>query len=185
MRIQDRNLDDVLKHVRARFDSDLPNFTDCIGKAFAGVDVVFWRERYLEFYWKCVTTVPGYIQQVVAANAEAESAGSKGLFDLWTQLQGFAEAEEGVERHFRDESRHARLFVRLTQLAFPDFKSDAELFDWKNGPVRRDDGAEGKVGTVRKPACHPRQSGADEHRRDPHAGPHVHDRARARRLRAG
>jgi hypothetical protein len=90
VKIQDRNLDDVLVHVRARFNNDLPHLTDCIRSAFTSVDTVFWRERYLHFYWRCVTTVPGYIQEVAAANAEAESAGSAGLFKLWASVHGSA-----------------------------------------------------------------------------------------------
>lgn len=131
MKIQDRNLDDVLVHVRARFNNDLPHFTDCIRGAFASVDAVFWRDRYLEFYWRCVTTVPSYIQQVVAANAEAESAGAAGLFELWTTVRDSPKVEEGVEKHFRDESRHARLFVHLTELAFPGFVVANEAEAWK------------------------------------------------------
>lgn len=130
MRIQDRNLDDVLGHLRLRYDSDLPNFSDCIRAAFAEVDAVFWREQYLAFFWKCVTTVPGYVQSVIIANSVAESDGSRGLHDLWTRVRG-SELEDGIRNHFQDESRHARLFLHLTDLAFPEFLQPTEMADRK------------------------------------------------------
>ncbi|TGQ21266.1 hypothetical protein EN860_014195 [Mesorhizobium sp. M00.F.Ca.ET.217.01.1.1] len=114
----------MLLQIRARYDSDLPHFTDCILAAFADIDAVFWKEQYLGFYWKCVTTVPGYIQGVVIANAEAESHGSEGLHDLWTKVRGQREVEDGIQSHFYDESRHARLFLHLTRLSFPDYLSE-------------------------------------------------------------
>ena len=126
MKIQDQTLDDVLVQLRARFNDDLPHFTDCVKKAFAAVDAVFWRERYLDFYWRCVTTVPGYIQEVVLANADAESAGSEGLFKLWASVHNSPDVEMGIEKHFRDESRHARLFVHLMELAFPEYCTPSE-----------------------------------------------------------
>ena len=127
MKIQDERVEDVLSHVRARYDCELPHFTDCITSAFADVDAVFWRDQYLGFYWKCVTTVPGYIQDVVLANAEAESHGSEGLYDLWSKVQDQAEVEEGIRSHFQDESRHSRLFVHLADLAFPKYLDEAEI----------------------------------------------------------
>ena len=65
----------------------------CDVEDIASVDAVFWRERYLGFYWRCVTTVPGYIQEVVAANAEAESVGSAGLFKLWMSVHDSPQIE--------------------------------------------------------------------------------------------
>ena len=127
MKIQDQGLDDVLGHLRQRFNSDLTHFTDCIRGAFANVDAVFWRGQYLEFYWQCVTTVPGYVQEVVLANAHAESAGSKGLHALWQSVRGLQEVEDGVERHFRDKSRHSRLFLHLTNLTFPAQFSERDV----------------------------------------------------------
>lgn len=127
MRIQDGNVDDVLGHLRQRFNNDLMQFTDCIRGAFSHVDAVFWREQYLAFYWRCVTTVPGYIQDLVLANADAESDGSRGLYALWQGVRGAPEVERGIEHHFRDESRHARLFLHLTELAFPDYLDRAAL----------------------------------------------------------
>jgi len=133
MKIQDRNVDDVLQHLRQRFNNDLVHFSDCIRGAFADVDAIFWREQYLAFYWRCVTTVPGYIQDVVLANADAESDGSRGLHALWRGVQEAPEVEKGIEHHFRDESRHARLFLHLTDLAFPDYLDCSVLSEKRRG----------------------------------------------------
>src|ERR1700724_3850608 len=127
MNLSDKSLDDLLEHLRARFNNDLPHFTDCIKSAFASVDAVFWRKQYLAFYWRCVTTVPGYIEEVVVANALAESAGSKGLYELWQSVLNAPEVARGIEAHYRDEARHSRLFVHLCQLAFPKYLSENEL----------------------------------------------------------
>jgi hypothetical protein len=142
MKIQDESVNDVLVHLRTRYNDDLPHFSDCIRSAFDYVDAVFWRERYLAFYWKCVTTVPGYIENVVTSNAVAESAGSKGLYDLWTLVRDSSQIEEGIKSHFRDESRHSRLFLHLAKLAFPNYLTDAQyenerknLFDSTTAPL--------------------------------------------------
>ncbi|TAZ73925.1 hypothetical protein ELH70_15335 [Rhizobium ruizarguesonis] len=146
MKIEDQRVEDVLVHVRARYNSDLPHFTDCIRSAFSEVDAVFWRDQYLGFYWKCVTNVPGYIQDVVIANADAESHGSEGLHDLWQKVHGISEVEDGIRNHYLDESRHARLFLHLTDLSFPEYLREADetrlrngLFDAPNASREKDD----------------------------------------------
>ena len=127
MRIPDETIGDVLVAVRSRYDHDLALYSDCLTNAFCRSEAIFWHPRYLEFYWHCVTTVPNYIQEVVVANADAESHGSEGLFDLWTKVRGIPEIDSGVRSHFLDEARHSRLFLHLTNLTFPEYFDEGTL----------------------------------------------------------
>jgi hypothetical protein len=127
VKIPDESIKDVLNAVRSRYNDDLAAYSDCLSNAFNKSEAIFWNPRYLEFYWHCVTTVPNYIQEVIIANADAESHGSEGLFDLWSKVRGIEEFDAGVKSHFLDEARHARLFLYLTNLAFPDYFDDDAL----------------------------------------------------------
>lgn len=112
-------LDDILDIVRDHAQHDLPNYSESLRAAFERVDPVFTRPRYAEFFWHCASRVPGYVPRVVLANGKAESEGSEKLFELWQQITKQPNVEDGVLKHATDESRHARIFVRLSELAFP------------------------------------------------------------------
>lgn len=112
--------DDVLADLRLFADSDLPQYTDCLHRAFRATPPVFARERYSDFFWHCAGTVPGWLGQVVLANADAESDGSAKLLALWEGTHDNARVEREVLAHAQDEAGHAQLFVTLATLAFPD-----------------------------------------------------------------
>lgn len=131
MNISDTSIGDVLDAVRGRYDSDLADYSDCLVNAFTKSEAIFWHPDYHEFYWHCVTRVPNYIQEVILANAEAESHGSEGLFDLWSRVSEISEIGEGVRSHFLDEARHSRLFIHLTDLSFPGYLGEEELLERK------------------------------------------------------
>jgi hypothetical protein len=113
-------LTELLELVRESTLDDLPNYTESLTAAFARIDPVFLRPRYADFFWHCASRVPGYVPRVVLTNGKAESDGSVKLLELWQQMKGDPGAEEQVMTHATDESRHARIFVHLTEFAFPN-----------------------------------------------------------------
>ena len=137
-------LEELLSVVREHVDDDIPHYTHALKAAFADVEPVFTRRRYAEFFWDCATRVPGYVQRVILANGPAEAEGSEKLFDLWKGVDYNRIAEDGVLKHAFDESRHSRLFVRLTEASFPGFLSceagarfEATLPDVRKAPLEK------------------------------------------------
>jgi hypothetical protein len=112
-------LQKTLDLVREHTGSDLPHYTDCVVAAFEEVDPLFMRDKYLEFFWHCATTVPGWLAQVILGNAQTESDGSAKLLDLWQSVSFNLEVEDKVLFHATDEARHSRLFVKLAEMVFP------------------------------------------------------------------
>lgn len=123
--------DDVLEAIREYLDEDLPHYTDSLVSAFAYSDPVFTRKRYGEFFWHCASTVPGWLAQVVMANAQAESEGSTKLLSLWQSVHYNDVVEDRILFHAKDESRHSRLFLELVQLAFPNSIDQTLIAHWK------------------------------------------------------
>jgi hypothetical protein len=111
--------DSVLADLRSFADDDLSHYSDCLRAAFRITEPVFVRERYGEFFWRCATTVPGWLAIVVIANASAESEGSAKLVKLWQGIQTNEDVAEEVLVHAEDEAGHSRLFVELAGAAFP------------------------------------------------------------------
>jgi hypothetical protein len=114
---------EVLRDLRAFADDDLPHYSDCLRSAFDGEEPVFVRQRYGDFFWHCATTVPGWLFQVVLANAHAESDGSAKLLKLWRGVSTNKRVERQVLRHARDEAGHSRIFVELAHQVFPTLLS--------------------------------------------------------------
>lgn len=118
---------DLLTAIRRYIDDDLSHYTESIVEAFSDSDPVFTRQKYGEFFWHCASTVPGWLAQVVLANAQAESEGSAKLLLLWETVGYNKEIEAKVRLHAIDESRHSRLFLQLAQLAFPFLFDPSDL----------------------------------------------------------
>lgn len=114
------DVSELLGAVRALVDDDLPNYSTSLGDAFAEVDPVFTRQSYCEFFWKCASSIPGWLAQVILANAQAESEGSARLLKLWQRVDYNDVAEREIMIHGRDESRHSRVFIDLVARAFPE-----------------------------------------------------------------
>lgn len=112
-------VEELLSVVREFAQDDLPLYTDALRTAFSKVEPVFARRRYAEFCWHCAVNVPDWMASVVLANGKGESEGSEKLLELWRHVRGGTEAEEQIMAHARDESRHSRIFVRMTEMAFP------------------------------------------------------------------
>lgn len=111
--------DAVLEDLRSFADHDLPHYSACLHAAFKATEPVFIRQRYGDFFWHCATTVPGWLGQVVLANADAESDGSAKLLRLWQRIGSNEKVSREVLTHAKDEAGHSRLFVELTGAAFP------------------------------------------------------------------
>lgn len=118
---------DILSSLQEYEDDDMHCFFDIAEKAFGSIGPVFMKKRYVDFFWHCATTVPGWIPQVVLANADAESAGSKKLFDLWKQSASGKDIDGKILYHAKDESRHSHIFVKLVNYAFPGMYLPEEL----------------------------------------------------------
>jgi hypothetical protein len=122
-----RHINEVLNSIRERADDDLPYFSQIFLNAAAKVELVHFTKPYEEFFWHCATTIPNWLPRVVAACATTEGNGAHGLLDIWSRVEGHPAAEAGLLQHAKDEAAHARLFVKLAQLAFPENYAEDSL----------------------------------------------------------
>ena len=81
--------DELLAALQQHTDEDLPHYTQALKGALAERPPVFARASYAEFFWHCASTVPGWVAQVVLANAQVESQGSTFVPPPWVEKQGF------------------------------------------------------------------------------------------------
>jgi hypothetical protein len=130
------SVEEILNQLRGFSDSELTNYSSIVRMSCRSTDPVFFKPRYADFFWKCASTVPGWIADVVLANSEAESQGSAKLLSLWQLTQINKGIEDQILFHAKDEARHSRLFIKLVQLAFPNLKSSAEVNDIKAGLIK-------------------------------------------------
>lgn len=127
------SIDEILLNLKDFNDNELNHYTVILKDSFKAIEPVFTKPKYVDFFWQCATTVPGWIAEVVLANADAESQGSKKLLDLWKSTKISKEIEDSILFHARDESRHSHLFVKLVSIAFPEANSNGELLKIRNG----------------------------------------------------
>ena len=125
--------DEILLQLKDYSNDDLSRYTVLMKDAFKQVEPVFTKPKYVDFFWYCASTVPGWIAEVVLANADAESQGSKKLLDLWKSTTIDKEIEDSILFHAKDEARHSHLFVKLVSIAFPESNTDGELSKIKDG----------------------------------------------------
>lgn len=121
----DSYLDDLLSSIRAYANHDLPNYTKILKAAFISCEPVFARKQYGEFFWKCASTIPGWLPQVVLANANAESEGASKLHTIYRSHGKHSSVSEAILHHAGDEVRHSKLFLALTRFAFPNILEDS------------------------------------------------------------
>jgi hypothetical protein len=111
--------EDVLVNLPSHWDGPLESYGDCLRAAFTEFDPIFTKEHYADFYLKCSSEVPAWIPSNILANAKKESDGAKLLYEFWRRVRGDALLENDVMFHIKDEIRHSKLFIALTELAFP------------------------------------------------------------------
>lgn len=126
-------IDEILGQLKGFSNHDLSQYSVILRNAFKQIDPVFTKPKYIDFFWHCASTVPGWIEEVVLANADAESEGSRKLLDLWQSTTVDAEIEDAILFHARDESRHSHLFVKLVSVAFPNSRTPAHLRQIRDG----------------------------------------------------
>lgn len=125
--------DEILSQLKTYSNDDLTQFTTIFKSSFEDICPIFTKPKYVDFFWHCATTVPGWIAEVVLANADAESEGSKKLVDLWKSTTVNKDIEDAILFHAKDESRHSHLFVKLVSIAFPELNAEGELSVIKDG----------------------------------------------------
>jgi hypothetical protein len=116
-----KGIKNAIAAVKAYLNDDFPFYSDALLSAFVRVNPVFARPEYADFFWNCASTIPGWLPNILVESAIAESTGSKTLLTYWKIVRDNEQAENGLLRHARDEAAHARVFLRLVDLAFPDF----------------------------------------------------------------
>lgn len=112
--------EDVLANIPGHWDGPLTTYAEGLRSAFAGFSPVFTQEHYADFYLACASREPAWIPSNVLANAKKESDGSRLLYEFWRRVRGNTVLEDDVMFHIKDEIRHSKLFISLTELAFPD-----------------------------------------------------------------
>jgi hypothetical protein len=84
--------------------------------------LAWYGERYRYF-----ATDPSWFANSLVANAAKEGEGSTSLWSLSSRIKK-KEVAELVRRHAIDESRHARFYISLLKLTFPELLDDAQQF---------------------------------------------------------
>ena len=116
-----KGIKNAIAAVKEYLNEDFPFYSDALLSAFVRVNPVFTRPKYADFFWHCGSTIPGWLPNILVESAIAESIGSKTLLTYWKIVKDNEQAENGLLRHARDEAAHAHVFLRLVDLAFPDF----------------------------------------------------------------
>lgn len=124
--------EDVLSNLPSHWDGPLESYGDCLRAAFTEFDPVFTKEHYADFYLKCSSEVPAWIPSNILANAKKESDGSKLLYEFWRRVRGDSQLENDVMFHIKDEIRHSKLFITLTELAFPQVAEQPFIHKMRN-----------------------------------------------------
>jgi len=97
---------------------------------------MFWYgEKYRQ-----VACDPNWLANSLIENAAKEGEGSRKLWDL-TSRTGMPEIADQIRHHAIDEARHARLYIAMLDIAFPDAIDDtlrATLYDLSPGYTVKD-----------------------------------------------
>lgn len=87
--------------------------------------MAWYGDRYRE-----VATDPDWLARSLVANASKEGEGSRKLWSLAGRAADGAVAAQ-VRQHAIDESRHARFYIGLLELAFPEAADEALLAQFR------------------------------------------------------
>jgi hypothetical protein len=104
--------------LRQRGTESLPFYERALGEACARAQPVFGQAWYGDLY-RDVSRDPAWLSQSLIDNAAKEGEGARKLWELSGRCrdEGIAEA---IRLHALDESRHARLYVAICEVVFPD-----------------------------------------------------------------
>jgi len=132
---------EALESVQHALQDDCPKYGAIFARSLEMIDPVFFSDEYEEFFWHCSTTIPNWLPRVLSVCATTEGNGAHGLLDIWRSVDFFEEAEDGLLAHDKDEAGHARLFIQLAKLVYPDNYAEG-VIDGLAGslrPVTRED----------------------------------------------
>lgn len=116
----------TIKALKEKGTESIDNYAAILHDAFELSPPPFSMEWYGKKYRKA-TCNPMWLANSLIENATKEGEGARGLWQLASSI-GICEIAEQVRIHAIDESRHARLYIAMLDLAFPnmvtqDFRS--------------------------------------------------------------
>lgn len=100
----------------------LPNYADALSKACREAPPPFGMAWYGDVY-RSRATDPSWIADSLVANAAKEGEGSAKLWQLAGATRNHTTSDL-VREHAVDESRHARFYISMLELAFPEVMQD-------------------------------------------------------------
>jgi hypothetical protein len=113
----------TLKTLRAHGGARWPHYRDALITACRKAPPPFGTRAYGEIYRDSATD-PCWMAHSLMQNAEGEGEGARHLWDL-AACTSDARVAAQIKAHAIDESRHARAYVAMLDLAFPDVVDDA------------------------------------------------------------
>jgi hypothetical protein len=111
---------EILSTVAEHLGEECPRHADIFRAAVRRTPPVYFRQKYADFFWQCIETIPNWLPRVVLSSASTENSGSHALLNIWARVNYHAAAENGILQHAKDESRHARMFLEVARLTFRD-----------------------------------------------------------------
>lgn len=102
----------------------LPGYAQSLRSACETAPPPFGAKWYGDSY-RALALNPHWLIQSLVSNAAKEGEGARQLWQLAGQI-GEHDLAEAVRQHAVDESRHARYYISMLQLAFPE-AADEEL----------------------------------------------------------
>jgi hypothetical protein len=121
----------------------LPFMSDVIARYMAELDPPFiqawYGDRYRDF-----AIAPEWLARSLVANAEKEADGARKLYEIARSSTRFSFSAE-ILSHAEDEARHARMYISMLGLIFPDaLDAESRSAILRSFPVHADEAA--KVG---------------------------------------
>lgn len=116
--------DTALDALRSFGIDGLDEYGRSLRAACAAAPPPFGRSWYGERY-RSFASDPSWFANSLVANAAKEGEGAMTLWSLSSRIQN-RDTADLVRRHAIDESRHARFYISLLQLSFPEIVDDIE-----------------------------------------------------------
>src|SRR5690349_17517971 len=113
----------ALDALRGHGVSRWPHYRDALITACRKAPPPFGTKSYAKIY-RDVASDPSWMAISLIQNAQGEGEGSGHLWELAASTPDVRVAAQ-VKAHAIDESRHAKAYVAMLDLTFPDFVDDA------------------------------------------------------------
>jgi hypothetical protein len=112
----------TLDALSAHGTESLSGYAACLRAACLAVPPPFGEDWYGDKY-RAVSEDPQWLAASLVANAQVEGDGARKLWNLVSRT-GDGNIAAQVRVHAVDESRHARLYIAMLDIAFPDAVSE-------------------------------------------------------------